>query len=323
VRRGRLPGALLAVALAALGACGQDAAGGDGTAVADTTTDDTATMTGDTGDATTSEPEVGTDVVDGETATVPSDVEADSAPGDLDADAVEPPDASDETAEVDVPAVVACTTPSFIDAYPPPLPPFPYGLWPAADGCLDAPHDVIIVLGCPSEEDGSPADCQVKRAEMADHLYERGWAGHVIVTGAAVHTPWVEATALKALLVGRGVPADVIIEEPLARHTDENIYYATRIMQDHGWLSAIVVSEDPGHLMFTGLCDANCCVALGRMVLRAFWVGGIDFVKAGHYTLAPPGPGTTEAECAHLEAIALCVNLDQRLACKDDFQLDE
>ena len=215
----------------------------------------------------------------------------------------------------------ACPVPSMRSLYPGPIPPFPYGTWPKAEGCIARPHDVIIVLGCPSETNGDPSRCQEKRAEIADQLDEAGWADHLIVTGAAVHNTWVEADALYALLVGRGVKADKIIKEPLARHTDENIYYATRIMQEHGWTSALIVSDDPGHLMMTAICDANCCVDLGHLTVYEWEiVPGLD-VKAGHYALIPPATANDPTECPLIAAQIMCLNQADRLACKADFRL--
>lgn len=234
-------------------------------------------------------------------------------------DTTEPLDIADTTDSL---SVTACPTPTLIESYPPPFPPSPFGEWPHADACLNQKHDVILVLGCPSKDDGSPSSCQERRAEIADFLYEAGLADHLIVSGAAVHTPHVEADALAALLLGRGIPEAAILKEPLARHTDENLYYGTRLMQEHGWTSAIVVSDEPGHLVYTALCDANCCVELGRLTLWSFDVGRNGRVNAGHYALSPPGPGVTEVECDHLSDLLLCSNLDDRLACRDDFQLE-
>jgi hypothetical protein len=231
-------------------------------------------------------------------------------------------DARDLTDPPDTVSVTACPTPTLLESFPPPFPPSPFGEWPHADGCLSQRHDVILVLGCPSKNDGSPSSCQERRAEMADFLYEAGLAEHLIVSGAAVHTPHVEADALAALLVGRGIPEAAILKEPLARHTDENLYYGTRLMESRGWTSALVVSDEPGHLVYTALCDANCCVELGRLTLWSFDVGRNGRVNAGHYALSPPGPGVTEAECAHLSDLLLCTNLDDRLACRDDFRLE-
>ncbi|HRE88895.1 MAG TPA: YdcF family protein [Myxococcota bacterium] len=241
------------------------------------------------------------------------------------ADTVDAAETAATTDTVDTPdtvPVTACPTPTLLDSFPPPFPPSPFGEWPHADACLSQRHDVILVLGCPSKDDGSPSSCQERRAELADFLYEAGLAEHLIVSGAAVHTPHVEADALAALLIGRGIPEAAILKEPLARHTDENLYYGTRLMESRGWTSAIVVSDEPGHLVYTALCDANCCVELGRLTLWSFDVGRNGRVNAGHYALTPPGLGATEAECRHLSDLLLCTNLDDRLACRDDFRLD-
>ena len=234
-------------------------------------------------------------------------------------------DSASDVADADVadvpPDPATCPVPSMNDEYPGPIPPFPYGSWPRAEGCLAQPHDVVIVLGCPSESDGSPSTCQIERARITEQLYDADWAAHFIVTGAAVHNAHVEADALFALLVQRGIPAESIVKEPLAEHTDENLYYATRIMQERGWTSALVVSEDPGHLMMTALCDANCCVDLGRLTLREWEVMPDYFVKAGHYALIPPSAPNTDAECTFIAGKIMCLNIDSRRACKDDFQL--
>ena len=91
--------------------------------------------------------------------------------------------------------------------------------------------------------------------------------------------------------------------------------------QERGWTSALVVSEDPGHLMMTALCDANCCVDLGRLTLREWEVMPDYFVKAGHYALIPPSAPNTDAECTFIAGKIMCLNIDSRRACKDDFQL--
>lgn len=245
--------------------------------------------------------------------------------------ATAPPDAAPEVevvAEVDSggptgdPAT--CPVPSMSELYPPPLPPFPYGPWPPAEGCLAQSHDVIIVLGCPSEEDGSASSCQIERALIATELASAGWASRFIVSGAAVHNAYVEAEALRSLLVTYGADDAAIFDEPRAEHTDENIYYATRIMEREGWTSALVVSDDPGHLMMAALCDANCCVDRGRLTLHQWEVEPGRWLKAGHYATIPPGPENGRgSECDDIGSIFMCINLEDRRACKDRFELPE
>jgi hypothetical protein len=96
-------------------------------------------------------------------------------------------------------------------------------------GAPARPFDVVIVPGCPSEDDGSLSRCQKGRALWAARLWELGWAEHFITSGAAVYTPYVEAEAIAAAMSALGVPAERIYLEPNALHTDENLYYSLRI----------------------------------------------------------------------------------------------
>jgi hypothetical protein len=107
------------------------------------------------------------------------------------------------------------------------------------------PFDAVIVPGCPSEADGSPSFCQLGRAGQAALLWRRGWATHFIVSGAAVHTPYVEAEAIAQAMAVLGVPADRIVLERDALHSDENVYYSMRIADELGLDKLAVASNEP------------------------------------------------------------------------------
>jgi hypothetical protein len=213
-----------------------------------------------------------------------------------------------------------CTVPSLLDLFPGALPPNPYGDLLDADACVAQPHDVIILLGCPNEDSGAPAACQTARVDIAMSLYQAGLASAFITTGGAVQNQWVEAETLRDLLVAEGISPAAIFMDPLAEHTDENIYYATKIMEAQAWESALVVSDDPGHLVMTAVCDSNCCVDLGRLTIVELTTPD---VTVGHYARFPWGQTIAQAECDHIESPLkfMCVNLATRLACKDNFQL--
>lgn len=218
--------------------------------------------------------------------------------------------------------VAFCETISMIDAYPGDYPNQPNGPQPLASACIAAAHDVIIVLGCPNDDTGAPSACQIARADIAASLAAAGYGDFFITTGGAVHNEWVEADTLRDLLVDRGISADKIATEPQAEHTDENIYFSTRIMEQRNLVSALVVSDQPGHLTLTGLCDSNCCVDLGRLSVLDFPIQG-GRVTAGHYVRYPWATKVTAEECAHIEKPTkfMCTNLETRRACKDDFKL--
>lgn len=214
-----------------------------------------------------------------------------------------------------------CLMPPLDVLQPGAIPPNPADLPPAPE-CATGSYDAIIVLGCPSNAGGSPSQCQRARVELALAFAAAGYADAFIVTGGAVANEHVEADALAGLLIDAGVAGEQVVREPRAEHTDENFYYSTLLMEARGWESALVVS-DVGHLLYTALCDADCCVRLGRMSVLSFDLAGAA-TPAGHYVLTPPAEPVSDDECAHLGARTRfqCTQLDARRACAFDFQLE-
>lgn len=214
--------------------------------------------------------------------------------------------------------VTSCEIPPMDAIYSDPLAPNPSFEQPRAGACIDQRHDALIVLGCPSNDDGTASPCQIERADIAVALEAAGYGDHYIVSGAAAHNDFVEAEALRDLLLARGVAPDAIELEPLAEHTDENLYYSSQIMLTRGLRSALVISDGAGQLLYNALCDSNCCVELGRLTV----VELAGFV-VGHYVLYPDAEPVTEEECAHIEdaRMGICLFLGQRRACKDHFEL--
>lgn len=241
---------------------------------------------------------------------------SDSAPADTSEELPEDTGSTEDTEPTPV-AVAACPQPTLPAHYPGAVPVNPWADWPLADTCLHAEHDVIIVLGCPSEGDGSPSSCQEDRVWDAVAFHGAGYGEKFIVTGGAVANEHVEALAMKAELMRLGIPENIIYVEPLAQHTDENLFHSTTIMREQGWQSALVVSE-AAHLLYSAVCDANCCVRAGRLTTWSYPVqGGVR--KAASYVLTPPGTVVSDEECTHLTqpTKVLCVNLATRLTCAE------
>jgi uncharacterized SAM-binding protein YcdF (DUF218 family) len=63
---------------------------------------------------------------------------------------------------------------------------------------------------------------------------------------------FVEAQVMARTAEAQGIPASAVLEDPQARNTMENTCNAWRIMRNHGWQSAEVISS-PGHLPRAGL----------------------------------------------------------------------
>lgn len=222
----------------------------------------------------------------------------------------------------------ACSIPMMTTQYGGEDPPATFGPGVAAPACVQTKHDAIIVLGCPNENDGRASACQIARADLAVKVIAAGLGDEVITTGGAVQNAFVEAETLRDLLVARGIAKERITVEPKAEHTDENLYFSTRIMQARGLRDAIVVTEDPRHLVMTAVCDANCCVKLGRLTAFDFVLDGDGnatgaVVKLGHYELHPSAPAVTNEECETITPKLMCLNLRDRRACADRFVLSE
>lgn len=108
------------------------------------------------------------------------------------------------------------------------------------------PFDAVIVPGCPSADDGRLTRCQMERAIWASILYRRGDVKNLIVSGSAVHSPYIEAEALAEALAALDVPPERIYLEPNALHTDENMYFSLGIAERLGFRSLAVASQG-GH----------------------------------------------------------------------------
>ncbi len=88
-----------------------------------------------------------------------------------------------------------------------------------------------MLPGCPAHAYGTVSECQSRRARWAAELSHAGSVDNFVTSGAAVYTPHVEAEALALAMVHLGVPADRIVLETQARHTDENAAYRQRIIE--------------------------------------------------------------------------------------------
>lgn len=105
------------------------------------------------------------------------------------------------------------------------------------------PYDVIIVPGVPF--DGKAWDYKMKgRVLWADYLVKQGIARHVIFSGAAVYTPYVEAKVMALYAEALGTPAECMFVEEKAEHSTENLYYSYLLAKRLGF-GKIALATDP------------------------------------------------------------------------------
>lgn len=107
--------------------------------------------------------------------------------------------------------------------------------------------DALIVLGSPADKDGNPTPIQLARVNEAVREYERGVAPRIIMSGGATHNLTVEAEVMARSAQAEGVPEGSILIEGKSLDTMQNLCYSTRLMRQHGWNSAEIIST-PSHL---------------------------------------------------------------------------
>jgi uncharacterized SAM-binding protein YcdF (DUF218 family) len=106
--------------------------------------------------------------------------------------------------------------------------------------------DTIVVLGA-AQFDGRPQAYLTARLEHARQLYAEGAAPRVItVGGARPGDRFTEAQAGRDWLIANDVPADAVLEVSRGGDTIASMSAVAQTMREHGWVSAVVVT-DPWH----------------------------------------------------------------------------
>ncbi|MFN8371983.1 MAG: YdcF family protein [Anaerolineae bacterium] len=113
-------------------------------------------------------------------------------------------------------------------------------------GAIDRaqPADVIIVLGAGLRSDGSPDRALTRRSRLAASLWREGMAPIIICTGGVserVARP--EAEGCRDVLIEEGIDPEAILVEDRSRSTEENALNSHAIMQQHGWQTAVLVTD--------------------------------------------------------------------------------
>ncbi|SMF86472.1 protein SanA, affects membrane permeability for vancomycin [Paenibacillus uliginis N3/975] len=114
-----------------------------------------------------------------------------------------------------------------------------------AESTVKAEADVGIILGASMWGD-HPSPGLRERLEHGLKLYEEGFYNSFIVTGGldAPGLKYTEAEGMRNYLVEAGVSESDIVLENEATSTYENLLFSKRIMKEHGWSSAIIVTHD-------------------------------------------------------------------------------
>ena len=107
--------------------------------------------------------------------------------------------------------------------------------------------DVAIVLGA-GTSDGKLSPVFRERINHSLLLYQQGAVSKIIFTGGfGKNQMQSDSQIAKEYAVNKGIPANDLLIEEKSNYTLENLKYANEIMDDHGFGTALLVS-DPLHM---------------------------------------------------------------------------
>jgi len=107
--------------------------------------------------------------------------------------------------------------------------------------------DAVIVLGARVEANGRPGSDLTSRTYHAVDLWQAGYAPYVICTGGYKNERLSAANVCRRFAMELGVPGDRVLLADGTSNTVEDAAATARVMADHGWQRAILVSH-PLHL---------------------------------------------------------------------------
>ena len=114
--------------------------------------------------------------------------------------------------------------------------------------------DIIIVLGGGISREGELPSWVLPRLDKAWHLYQKGMAPRVLVSGKGRDNfPIAEAVAMRQYLTHRGLDPTHVLEEPLSRDTLQNAYFSRVIHLDPLGIKSVMVITNEFHIKRTEL----------------------------------------------------------------------
>ena len=116
-------------------------------------------------------------------------------------------------------------------------------LFPKCSNDTQEHYDVCIILGSPSNRDGSSTRTQRSRMDRAIALYKAHKVTKLIISGGSVKNKYSEAETMMHYALQQGVLKKDIHLEMQAKNSYENLYYAKKICDELHYESVLVVTS--------------------------------------------------------------------------------
>jgi len=110
----------------------------------------------------------------------------------------------------------------------------------AGIGFVLSPQDELVISDAIVVVSGGETN---QRVAEGVKLYQAGWAGMLIMSGAARDAKASNAMAMKRMAVAAGVPASNILTEEKSMNTFENAQYVREIIEQHKFNQLILVTS--------------------------------------------------------------------------------
>jgi uncharacterized SAM-binding protein YcdF (DUF218 family) len=106
------------------------------------------------------------------------------------------------------------------------------------------PPDALVVLGCRVRQDGQPCAALERRVALAAELYRSGVSRNVVMSGGRAWHGVVEADAMLASWIARGLPREAVTLERSSLTTRGNAHCCAELLRGQGWREVAVVTCD-------------------------------------------------------------------------------
>jgi vancomycin permeability regulator SanA len=103
--------------------------------------------------------------------------------------------------------------------------------------------DVGIIFGSKAYKSGQPSSRLAARLNKGIELYQKGFIDHIIVSGGTGKEGIDEALVMKNYLIAHRIPSHAIITDSHGNNTADTAINSRVIMQEHGFKSALVISQ--------------------------------------------------------------------------------
>ena len=158
----------------------------------------------------------------------------------------------------------------------------------SAQSNVSETYDAIIVPGYPFYPDGKMNAIYKMRLHWAFELYSSGKTKNIILSGSAVHSPYVESRIFALYLKEMGVDPDHLFTEEQAEHSLENVYYSMELAEELGFEKVAIATDlfQSGMIQILGAkhnLEADYLPANIGFVISKKWKsfnGSIDHQKA-------------------------------------------